>query len=325
MKLTCLDHEIFRLRDEVEAFEGKGVTFYDFIGISPSASQEELNTAYRKKSRQLHPDRARQSFEATYAKATPKSKPGAKKGKPGVTVRKRPSAREIKEATKEAGERFARLGVVANILRGPQRERYDHFLKNGFPRWRGTGYYYARFRPGLASVLLGLFIVVGGAAHYGALYLGWKRQREFVKKYIKHARKAAWGDETGIPGIAGMTNLGVDGGTHPTMDAAGPVANANVTAANRRTRRLQEKESRKGSKDPKAGASARTSGISTPVEAEITSGPQGTRKRIKAENGKILIVDSAGNVYLEETTEEGDTHEYLLDVCLHFPPLLASK
>ena len=26
---------------------------------------------------------------------------------------------------------------------------YDFFYKNGVPRWRGTGYYYARFRPGL--------------------------------------------------------------------------------------------------------------------------------------------------------------------------------
>lgn len=68
-------------------------------------------------------------------------------------------------------ERFARLGVVASILRSEEgRERsvsrevtweyyfgltcslecrYDFFYKNGVPRWRGTGYYYSRFRPGL--------------------------------------------------------------------------------------------------------------------------------------------------------------------------------
>ncbi len=27
--------------------------------------------------------------------------------------------------------------------------RYDFFYKNGVPIWRGTGYYYSRFRPGL--------------------------------------------------------------------------------------------------------------------------------------------------------------------------------
>jgi hypothetical protein len=47
-------------------------------------------------------------------------------------------------------ERFARLGVVSTILRKKEsRERYDFFYKNGVPKWRGTGYYYSRFRPGL--------------------------------------------------------------------------------------------------------------------------------------------------------------------------------
>ena len=27
--------------------------------------------------------------------------------------------------------------------------RYDFFYKNGVPKWRGTGYYYTRFRPGI--------------------------------------------------------------------------------------------------------------------------------------------------------------------------------
>ena len=76
---------------------------------------------------------------------------------------------------------------------------------------------------------------------------------------------------------------------------------------------MQEKEARKG-KNGKAAKAARTSGISTPVEAEPTSGPRGTKKRVVAENGKVLIVDSVGNVYLEEETEEGGTHEYLLNV-----------
>ena len=66
-------------------------------------------------------------------------------------------------------ERFARLGVISTILRNKEgRERYvigssqpccsqaltffnryDFFYKNGVPKWRGTGYYYSRFRPGL--------------------------------------------------------------------------------------------------------------------------------------------------------------------------------
>src|SRR5438045_7587316 len=100
----------------------------------------------------MHPDKAKQQFIAS--KALPKSrktKMGQKKAKPGVTVNKGPTDAELKRVYKLANERYARLAVVADILRGPGRERYDHFLKNGFPKWKGTGYYYSRFRPGLGS------------------------------------------------------------------------------------------------------------------------------------------------------------------------------
>ncbi|KAL1623589.1 hypothetical protein SLS56_008229 [Neofusicoccum ribis] len=314
---TKEDHEIFRLRDEVVASEGPDATFYSFVGVSPSASQDEINKAYRKKSRQIHPDKARQAYLQTYAK---KDKPAAQK-KPQSAVRKQPTAKELRHFDKEASARFARLGVVANILRGPERERYDHFLKNGFPAWRGTGYYYSRFRPGLGSVLFGLFVMMGGAAHYGALYLGWKRQRDFVDRYIRHARRAAWGDELGIQGIPGGLN-GDSGTATPEPPAAQEQQyvdeNGQPVALNRRQKRMQEKEARKEGKAPKsskAAKKARSSGISTPVEAELTSGgPRGPKKRVQAENGKVLIVDSAGNVFLEEETEDGDVHEFLLDV-----------
>ena len=304
-----IDHEIFRLRDEVAIHEGSNVTFYDLVGVKPSATQDDIVKAQRKKSRQIHPDKARQSFIASYALKTPKPKTGQKK-KPGVHVRKQPTKKEIDAFTKQATERYQRLTVVVEILTGPSRERYDHFLKNGFPKWRSTGYYYARFRPGLGSVLLGLLIVGGGAVHYGALILSWKRQQEFVHRYIRHARRTAWGDDIGIQGIPG-----VDGGSNNAPSQSWDVPSNDDTgmAMNRRQKRMQEKEARKG-KNGKAAKAAKVSGISTPVEAELTSGPRGTKKRVVAENGKVLIVDSVGNVYLEEETEEGETHEYLLDV-----------
>jgi len=109
---TKEDHEIFDLVSAVEAAEGKGTTFYSWLEVPSSAPMAEIGRAYRKKSMLLHPDK-----------------------NPGV---------------KGAQERFARLGVVGSILRNQDgRERYDFFYKNGVPRWRGTGYYYARFRPGL--------------------------------------------------------------------------------------------------------------------------------------------------------------------------------
>ncbi|KAL9623096.1 MAG: hypothetical protein Q9160_002610 [Pyrenula sp. 1 TL-2023] len=301
------DHEIFRLKDEVEAAEGSDVTFYEFVGIKPSASQEEINKAYRKKSRQIHPDKAKQAFIASRSKPPPK-KSGSK---PAVHVNKPPSQREIQRAVKQAGERFARLGVVTNILRGPDRERYDHFLKNGFPKWRGTGYYYTRYRPGLGTVLLGLFVVGGGLAHYGALRLSWSRQREFVGRYIREARKAAWGDETGIRGLAGLGE--------PTTAAAAAastsLSDADAPAMNRKQKRQLERENKKDKKGPRGAAGGR-SGTQTPVEGAGggTSTPLGEKRRVTAENGKILIVDSSGNVFLEEEDEDGNVKLFLLDV-----------
>lgn len=213
---------------------------------------------------------------------------------------------------KQADARFARLGIVANILRGDGRERYDHFLKNGFPKWRGTGYYYTRFRPGLGSVLLGLFVVGGGLAHYGALRLSWSRQREFVGRYIREARKAAWGDETGIRGLAG---LGESTTASTPLTDSDPQGGA---ALNRKQKRQLEKENRKEKKTSKTAGRSGTqtpvegSGVATPIATAATT-PQGEKRRVTAENGKILIVDSSGNVFLEEEDEDGNTELFLLD------------
>lgn len=274
------------------------------MGINPNANLNDINQAYRKKSRLLHPDKVKRAFIANASR----DKSRAKTTKPGVHVSKGPSQREIAAKVKEAHERSARLNAVADILRSPARERYDHFLKNGFPKWKGTGYYYSRFRPGLGTVLIGLFLVFGGVAHYAALVLGWKRQRDFVDRYIRQARKAAWGDELGIRGIPG-----VDSGVtaHSPMSDGAADSGATVTL-NRRQKRMMERESRKESKRGGKGGAARGCGTATPTHEGPA--PTGDRKRVVAENGKVLIVDSIGNVFLEEETEDGQRQEYLLDI-----------
>lgn len=305
------------MKDEVQASEGNNVTFYQFLQITPSANQEDINRAYRKLSRSLHPDKARSNWLATYnIPKKPKTKAGAKPTV-HVTKDKKPSQSEINRFNKEASARFERLSLVTNILRGSERERYDYFLANGFPTWRGTGYYYERFRPGLGTVLVGLFIFMGGGVHYTALYLSWRRQREFVERYIKHARRMAWGDSGAIGAIPGLGGQTMNGGTA----AQRPVEDSEDSMQwNRKQKRAMEKEKKKESKIPskstKTVEKAKTDGISTPTEPELISGPVGSKKRTVAENGKVLIVDSVGNVFLEEETEEGDRQEFLLDVSM---------
>lgn len=317
------DHEIFRLNDEVKKSEGANATFYSFLAIKPNAGPDEINKAYRKLSRTLHPDKAQANWVANYNKPTPvKTKAGAK---PTVHVQKnkKPSQSELKKFHKEASARFERLSLVTNVLRGGERDRYDHFLKNGFPAWRGTGYYYERYRPGLWSVISGLFIFIGGAVHYLALYVSHLRHKEFIERYIKHARRMAWGDDGALGAIPGL------GGAAPSSPQNASAEGEESMQWNRKQKREMERQKKKDGKNPfKASAAAaaankarlaqkaKEDGISTPVEAEITSGPVGAKKRTVAENGKILIVDSVGNVFLEEETEEGDTQEFLLDVSL---------
>ncbi|KAI0092693.1 DnaJ-domain-containing protein [Irpex rosettiformis] len=175
------DHEIFDLVSALEAAEGKGTTFYSWLDIPSTASSTEISRAYRKKSIQLHPDK-----------------------NPGV---------------KGAHERFSRLGVIAKILRDAEgRKRYDFFYKNGVPRWRGTGYYYSRFRPGLGTVLIFLTILTS-ALQYVVQSLNYKRDKKRVEEIVGQARSAAWGNKL-TPG-EGQRKVKINLGGKPRVDEDG--------------------------------------------------------------------------------------------------------
>ncbi|KAF8591591.1 DnaJ-domain-containing protein [Ramaria rubella] len=149
------DHEIFDLVSELEAAEGKGTTFYSFLGVEYTATMPEIAKAYRRKSIILHPDK-----------------------NPGV---------------KGSHERFARLGVISTILRSDEgRTRYDFFHKNGVPKWRGTGYYYTRFRPGLGTVLTFLITLTSGL-QYIIQKINYKNDLTRIQQFVSKARLAAWG------------------------------------------------------------------------------------------------------------------------------------
>jgi hypothetical protein len=137
--------------------------------------------------------------------------------------------------------------------------------------------------------------------------MSWKRQQEFVGRYIKFARHAAWGENLGIPGLDGP------GGPAPPSVIESDVEGMQQHM-NRKQRRMQEKDAKreKAEKKPRGAKAAKASPAETPP-----AGATGRKKRVVAENGKILVVDAVGNVYLEQTDADGETHEFLLDVSSH--------
>ncbi|KAI8089881.1 uncharacterized protein BX664DRAFT_263589 [Halteromyces radiatus] len=144
------DFEIFDLVDELEKAEGKETNFYNWLNLKPSATQAEISKAYRKLSIKLHPDKNKHDAQAE--------------------------------------ERFARLGKVAAILRNAgTRERYNHFYKNGVPRWRGTGYYYARFRPGVGSVIVFLMLLAA-SMQYLAKWINYYQEKSKIIQFVQDAR-----------------------------------------------------------------------------------------------------------------------------------------
>lgn len=293
----------------------------DYLGVNRTAKHAEIIKAYRKKSKSMHPDKVKRAFIAEYRAEklheNRKKNSSNKKHnrKSGVHVAKNPSKRQIDRAVKLATQRYARLAVIRDILTGPGRERYDHFLKNGFPMWKGTGYYYSRFRPGLGSVLLGLYVVFAGLAHYAAMKLNYTRQKQFTEFCMKYARRTAWGDEMGIGAVANL-GTGADAGPSPV---AAPTAETNGTEGasgatlTRRQKRMMDRESRKESKK-NAGKNAPDA--SSPM-AEVpvnVPGSYGERRRVDLPNGVPVIVDSMGDVFIEEHDDEGNTWEEILNI-----------
>lgn len=92
----------------------------------------------------------------------------------------------------DAHKRFERLGLIHRILRDERRDRYNHFLENGFPRWRGTGYFYARFRPGLWTVLLFL-VALSAGVQWLVQTLNFRKDQQRLEKLRRSALAAAWG------------------------------------------------------------------------------------------------------------------------------------
>lgn len=165
------DYEIFSLNDKIKKDLGEATDFYSWLKLpnGPKSSLDEINKAYRKLSRKMHPD-----------KFSGKSK----------------------KLKKKAEERFQRLSLVGNILRDHSlRRRYDYFYDKGFPKWKGTGYYYLRFRPGFVFTLVVLFVIVG-VFHYVALTISRRQDFKRIVNLKDQIRSQAW-NNSGVPPLDG--------------------------------------------------------------------------------------------------------------------------
>ncbi len=112
---------------------GEGATFYSLLGVEPGATDAEVQRAYRKTSITLHPD---------------------------------------KNPDPAAAELYKLLTAVAAVLK-ERRGAYDGYLRRGFPTWRGTGYYYARYKPG-AGLVLAVILGAASAAQWATAWIRWR-------------------------------------------------------------------------------------------------------------------------------------------------------
>lgn len=161
-----VDYTIFDLKDSLETV-APNETFYSVLGLEPNADATELTKAYRKTSLQLHPD---------------------------------------KNPDKRAHELYALVTSIITILKDDEgRSRYDHFLYHGFPVWRGTGYYYRRFRPGLGFVIVFIIGFVAAVQYLSAWVYYFQNQptarelnrsiEEIQYKQFKSGWKKAYGND----------------------------------------------------------------------------------------------------------------------------------
>jgi curved DNA-binding protein CbpA len=121
------DHEIFDIQDSLKSLYGDKANFYSVLGLAKDATEKAITKAYRKKSLEYHPD---------------------------------------KNPSEEAQQFYKILTSVQATLKDPAlRERYNGHLERGFPVWRGSGYYYSHFEPGLIFTFVFILATISVAQY----------------------------------------------------------------------------------------------------------------------------------------------------------------
>jgi len=111
--------------------------------------------------------------------------------------------------------------------------------------------------------------------------------------------------------LPGLENIGPGSGTATPAPAAEESEPMQQLPRNRKERRMADKREAQDEKEKK-GKKTKPAKVAKPVTPP--SGVFVPKKKVMAPNGRILAVDSAGNVYMEQRGEENEIHEFLLDV-----------
>ncbi|KAI5455130.1 hypothetical protein NCC49_002401 [Naganishia albida] len=269
---TKEDHEIFDLVSALEGSEGKGTTFYSFLGVPPQAQLKDINRQYRKRSLELHPD-------------------------------KNPNVKDVHA-------RFARLGTITEILRDPtKRTRYDFFFKNGVPKWRGTGYYYSRFRPSIIHVVLFL-VLISSVVHYFILRVNHRRDKQRVEYFTRAALARAGGSSSLTSGTATPVTESEPVGDDKESILASIVDQVNnspegdaTPLISKRQAKIQAREAKRDKTKKNGSATPTASGTATPTAPAVSS----RRRKVRvpmvegaefSQSLELVVVD--GEVYMPE-------------------------
>ncbi|KAJ3027802.1 UNVERIFIED_CONTAM: hypothetical protein HDU68_003085 [Siphonaria sp. JEL0065] len=144
-----LHDKLIKIKGEKDA-SGKRTDFYNILDIPRTATPIQLSRAYRKHSLELHPD---------------------------------------KNPEPQAAALYALLTSIHGVLKDKEmRERYDAHLKKGIPTWRGTGYFLARYKPGLPFILTFVVLAISVSQYliqYTQYYLLKKKAETEVVEVVE--------------------------------------------------------------------------------------------------------------------------------------------
>lgn len=165
---------------------------------------------------------------------------------------------------------FLAIGPSAGLTHAPS---LQFFFKNGVPKWRGTGYYYSRFRPSVIHVVFFL-VLVSSLIHYLILRVNHRRDKQRVEYFTRSALSRAGGSGAFTSGTATPVNDTEsfrdekESVLASVVDQVNNLSNPDEPAApliSKRQAKIQAREARRDKTKKDGSATPTVSGTATPT------------------------------------------------------------